>query len=247
MRWRKSDGRIVPPASFIPLAESSGLIMEMTRSLMLKVTQELGPVCETRPQLRVGFNLAAQHFVNDSIVEDVRKIFEHSSVSLTQVVLEVTERQQLDDLNLARRVIGSLQDLGIKIAIDDIGAGHSGLSYVLKLGVDIIKIDKMFVDALGTDSGSTAIIETLVDLARNMDIEIIAEGVETFEQVIALRERGIQAVQGYVFAPPLPGPSFLRLLEATDHQPKQSETSAPSPSSSFGFGYLSARGRASAA
>jgi sensor c-di-GMP phosphodiesterase-like protein len=246
MRWRKSDGTIIPPASFIPLAESSGLIMEMTRSLMRKVTQELGPVSEARPSLRIGFNLAAQHFSNDSIVEDVRLIFENSPIKLTQVVLEVTERQQLDDLNHARRVIAALQDLGVKIAIDDIGAGHSGLSYILKLGVDVIKIDKMFVDALGSESSSTAIIETLVDLARNMDIEIIAEGVETFEQVIALRERGIQAVQGYVFAPPLPSTSFLRLLEATDHQQHDGETRLPAPPS-FGFGYLSSRRRASAA
>ena len=245
MRWRKADGTIVPPASFIPLAESSGLIREMTRNLMRKVTQELGPVCEARPGLRIGFNLAAQHFGDDGIVEDVRKIFEHSPVKLTQVVLEVTERQPLDDLNHARRVIAALQDLGVKIAIDDIGAGHSGLSYILKLGVDVIKIDKMFVDALGTESSSNAIIETLVDLARNMDIEIIAEGVETFEQVIALREHGIQAVQGYVFAPPLPGLSFLRLLEATDQQ-RQGEDRLPA-AASFGFGYLSSRRRASAA
>lgn len=246
MRWRKADGTVIPPASFIPLAESSGLILEMTRSLMRKVVEELSPVSETRPTLRVGFNLAAQHFSNDSIVEDVRRIFEHSPVRLTQIVLEVTERQQLDDLVQARHVIAALQDLGVKIAIDDIGAGHSGLSYILKLGVDVIKLDKMFVDALGSESSSTAIIETLVNLARNMDIEIIAEGVETFEQVIALRERGIQAVQGYVFAPPLPGTSFLRLLEATDHQ---SQLAGPKAIAAvpFGFGYLSSRRRASVA
>lgn len=246
MRWRKADGTIVPPASFIPLAESSGLIMDMTRSLMRKVTQELGSVCETRPHLRIGFNLAAQHFANDSIIGDVRQIFQNSSVKLTQVVLEVTERQPLEDLSHARRVIAALQDLGVKIAIDDIGAGHSGLSYILKLGVDVIKIDKMFVDALGTESSSNAIIETLVDLAHNMDIEIIAEGVETFEQVIALREHGIQAVQGYVFAPPLPGLSFLRLLEATDQRQQQDHGTMPA-TASFGFGYLSSRRRASAA
>lgn len=247
MRWRKSDGTIVPPGSFIPLAESSGLIMEMTRSLMRKVSHELGPICETRPNLRVGFNLAALHFGSNSIIDDVQKIFGNSSVRLSQVVLEVTERQPLDNLTQARRVVSALQDLGVKIAIDDIGAGHSGLSYILKLGVDIIKIDKMFVDALGTDNSSTAIIETLVNLARNMNIEIIAEGVETFEQVIALRERGIQAVQGYVFAPPLPGSSFMRLLEATEYQPQPGSEQAEETSAGFGFGYLSSRRRASAA
>jgi sensor c-di-GMP phosphodiesterase-like protein len=110
----------------------------------------------------------------------------------------------------------------------------------------VIKLDKMFVDALGSENNSTAIIGTLVELARNMDIEIIAEGVETFEQVIALRERGIRSVQGYVFAPPLPGTSFLRLIEATDHQAQANESKAAA-AVSFGFGYLSSRRRASAA
>ena len=93
----------------------------------------------------------------------------------------------------------------MRIAIDDVGTGHSGLSYMLKLGVDIIKIDKMFVDAIGTDRNSTTIVETLVDLAHNMRMDVVAEGVENFEQVMHLRELGIRSAQGYVFAPPLPG------------------------------------------
>ena len=98
------------------------------------------------------------------------------------------------------------------VGIDDVGTGHSGLSYMLKLGVDFIKIDKMFVDAIDTERYSATIIETLVGLARDMRMEIIAEGVETFEQVQHLRARGIRQAQGYVFAPPLPGASFLQLL-----------------------------------
>ncbi len=93
----------------------------------------------------------------------------------------------------------------MRIAIDDVGTGHSGLSYMLKLGVDIIKIDKMFVDAIGTDRNSTTIVETLVDLAHNMRMDVVAEGVENFEQVMHLRELGIRSAQGYVFAPPLAG------------------------------------------
>src|SRR6185312_1683876 len=84
------------------------------------------------------------------------------------------------------------------------------------LGVDIIKIDKMFVDAIGTDRNSTTIVETLIDLANNMRMDVVAEGVETFEQVMYLRELGIRSAQGYVFAPPLPGSSFLKLIEAID-------------------------------
>ena len=135
------------------------------------------------------------------------------------MLLEVTERQALDNLTMARRVIASLQGLGVHVGIDDLGTGHSGLSYMLKLGVDFIKIDKMFVDAIDTERYSTTIIETLVGLARDMRMEIIAEGVETFEQVQHLRERGIRKAQGYVFAPPLPGSSFLKLLEAAGPTP----------------------------
>ena len=104
-----------------------------------------------------------------------------------------------------RRTIAALQRVGCKVAIDDVGTGHSGLSYILKLGVDIIKIDKIFVEAIGSEGHSKPIIETLIDLAKNMRMEIVAEGVETFDQVTYLRERGIGAAQGYVFAPPLPG------------------------------------------
>ncbi len=218
MRWRKPDGAIVAPAVFIPLAESSGLIIEMTRSVMRQVRDEIGPAIVERPFLRLGFNLAARHFMDDGIVADVREIFEGSPVRLTQIVLEVTERQSLDSLTSARRVIAALQGLGVKVAIDDIGAGHAGLSYMLKLGVDIIKIDKMFIDALGHEHSSMTIVETLIDLARNMRMDVVAEGVETFEQVVALRERGIRAAQGYVFAPPLPGSAFLELLAAIDPQ-----------------------------
>ena len=96
-----------------------------------------------------------------------------------------------------RRTIAALQRMGCKVAIDDVGTGHSGLSYILKLGVDIIKIDKIFVEAIGSEGHSKAIIETLIDLAKNMRMEIVAEGVETFDQVTYLRERGIGAAQGY--------------------------------------------------
>ena len=139
------------------------------------------------------------------IVEEVREVFAASPIRLSQILLEVTERHPLDDLDMARRVIASLQELGCKVAIDDVGTGHGGLSYMLKLGVDYIKIDKMFVDAIGTERYSTTIIETLIELAHNMRMEIFAEGVETFEQVKYLRERGIFLAQGYAFAPPLPG------------------------------------------
>jgi sensor c-di-GMP phosphodiesterase-like protein len=213
IRWRRRDGALVPPGQFIPQAEASGLILPMTRALMQAAREEMSPVLGPRPQVTIGFNLTARHFDNEAVVAEVRDVFEGSPIRLDQITLEVTERQPLDNLETARRVIAGLQALGCKIAIDDVGTGHGGLSYMLKLGVDMIKIDKMFVDALGTERYSRTIIEMLIDLARNMGMEISAEGVETFEQVAVLRRCGIYLAQGFVFARPLPGAQFRQLLE----------------------------------
>jgi len=227
VRWKKPDGSLVLPGAFIPLAESSGMIKEMTLDLMHRVCMEAGRAIGRRPALKVSFNFAGKLFADEAIVKDVRKIFLASRIKLSQVVLEVTERDPIENLTQARQIIAALQGLGIRIAIDDVGTGHSGLSYMLKLGVDIIKIDKMFVDAIGTDRNSTTIVETLVDLAHNMRMDVVAEGVENFEQVMHLREVGIRSAQGYVFAPPLPGSAFLQLVEAID--PVHTEREAAEP------------------
>jgi sensor c-di-GMP phosphodiesterase-like protein len=233
VRWRKEDGSLVLPGAFIPLAESSGLIREMTRDLMRRVCVEAGSAIGCRPGLKISFNFAGQLFSDESIVKDVRKIFSGSPIKLSQVVLELTERDPIENFTETRQVIAALQGLGVRIAIDDVGTGHSGLSYMLKLGVDIIKIDKMFVDAIGTDRNSTTIVGTLVDLAHNMRMDVVAEGVETFEQVMHLRELGIRSAQGYVFAPPLPGSAFLQLVEAIDPIAAPAEPNAATARSRF--------------
>jgi sensor c-di-GMP phosphodiesterase-like protein len=230
VRWRKPDGSLVLPGVFIPLAESSGLIREMTHDLMRRVCAEAGASLGRRPALKISFNFAGKLFGDVSIVKDVRNIFSKSPIKLSQVVLEVTERDQIENFTVTRQTVAALQELGIRIAIDDVGTGHSGLSYMLKLGVDIIKIDKMFVDAIGTDRNSATIVETLVDLAHNMRMDVVAEGVENFEQVVHLRDLGIRAAQGYVFAPPLPGSAFLQLVEAIDPLPAAEPAAAKTES-----------------
>jgi sensor c-di-GMP phosphodiesterase-like protein len=240
IRWRRSDGSIVSPASFIPFAESSGIIFELTRVLMRRVCREAGPAIGRRPHFKIGFNLTARHFADEATVADIRALFAGAPIAHSQLILEVTERQPLESLEMARRVIAGLQELGAQVAIDDVGAGHGGLSYLLKLGVDILKIDKLFVDAIGAERHSSAIIKSLVDLARSMRMEIVAEGVETFEQVTSLREHGIRLAQGYVFAPPLPGHAFLQLLEATDPLPALQT----GPIGQDGFGHFSPLSRA---
>ncbi|WP_126400230.1 EAL domain-containing protein [Blastochloris tepida] len=223
VRWRKPTGEVVSPGAFVPLAESSGLIFELTLALMRAARDEVADVYALRPQLKLGFNIHAEHFDNDRIVKDIQEIFGHSAIQLSQLMLEVTERAPLADLAAARRSIAALQALGARVAIDDVGTGHSGLNYLLKLGVDAIKIDKMFVDAIGTERYSNAIIDTLAELGRTMRIDVIAEGVESFEQVEYLREHGIHMAQGYVFAPALPGQAYIDLVEAMCHDSPEAD------------------------
>jgi len=215
-RWRRADGTMVSPANFIPLAERSGLIYPMTRALMKCAKEEMEQSHSTRPHLNLAFNLYAGHFKDETILADLKSIFGSSKMSLKQIVLEVTEREPLPDLDHARKIIEKIQATGIRVAIDDVGTGHGGLSYLMKLGVDAIKIDKMFIDAISTERHSHTIIETLLELARTMKMEVIAEGVENFEQVEYLQKKGVHLAQGYVFAPPLPASSYLALVEAMD-------------------------------
>jgi sensor c-di-GMP phosphodiesterase-like protein len=216
VRWRRPDGSFVEPNTFVLALESSGLVVDLTRKLMRRVCEELGEAVGRRPAMSIAFNVAPKHFDDALILNDIGSIFHGSSIRVSQLVLELTERHEVVNLTSMRRTVAALQRLGCKVAIDDVGTGHSGLSYILKLGVDIIKIDKIFVEAINAEGHSKAIIDTLIDLAKNMRMEIIAEGVETFDQVTYLRERGIIAAQGYVFAPPLPASTFLQLLEAMD-------------------------------
>jgi sensor c-di-GMP phosphodiesterase-like protein len=225
-RWRKPDGTLIPPGAFIPLLESSGLIFDLTRSLMRQVCSEAGGAFANRPNMYLTFNVAPSHFGDSLVLNDVGSIFEGAPIRLSQIVLEVTERNEITNLAATRRVIAALQGLGCRVAIDDVGTGHSGLSYILKLGVDIIKIDKLFVEAIRTEPHSQAIVGTLVDLARNLRMQIVAEGVENFEQVVYLREHGISAAQGFVFAPPLPGSAFLQLVDAMSPLGAKAETGA---------------------
>ncbi len=216
VRWRQRDGSLVLPVTFIPFLESTDAVIDMTRSIMRQTCEEVGALLERRPNMYLTFNIAPRHLAGDMLVDDIGSIFVGGPISTSQIVLEITERYQIEDLAATRELIMSLQGLGCRVAIDDVGTGHNGLTYILKLGVDIIKIDKIFVDAIRTEAHCRAIVDTLVDLARNLRMVIVAEGVEDFEQVEFLRDRGIGLAQGYVFAPPLPGSAFVQLIETID-------------------------------
>lgn len=226
MRWQRPNGVIVGAEDFIKLAETSGIAWEMTLSLMRQVRTDLTPVFGARPALKIAINLFNTHFSRLRTVDDVKEVFGGSAIAFSQLVFELTERQPLGDVDRARAVIHRLQELGARVALDDAGTGHSGLAYLHQLGVNVVKIDKLFVDTIDEGRAPTPIIDSLIRLGHALGMEVVAEGVETFQQLDYLRERGADSAQGYLFSPPLPAPSFLDLVRSME--PVAAASSVPS-------------------
>jgi len=216
MRWRRPNGMIVSPGQFMAYAENNGHIFDMTRHMMRVSSEEVGELYGENPDLKLSVNLFAGHFLDREIISDIKSVFEKSAISYQQIVVEVTERHPLEDMELARKIIAELQALGVRVALDDVGTGHGGMAYLQKLGVDIIKIDKMFIDTIGSDDNSTTIVDSMVELADNLGMGIIAEGVEMEEQIDRLLELGVTAAQGYYFAAPMPADEFIEFAGRAD-------------------------------
>lgn len=230
VRWKRSDGTMVPPGQFLPYAEATGLIRDITRQLMHQVVEDIADIYQRYPGLKASINLTAMHFNDLEIMDDIKQIF-GGRIRYEQLCFEVTEQNPLKDLALSRAIIGRIQALGASVALDDVGTGHGGLAYLQKLGVDIIKIDKMFIDNICTDHSSQTIVDTLVELGRQLGLGIIAEGVERADQVEHLKSIGVHAAQGYIYSPPIPVVAYrdltLKSVRQMASQPTAKPTVAP--------------------
>lgn len=215
VRWVRSDGRVVSPYHFINLVEESGRIVRLTNKLMMDALQALRPIFEQDSSFSVAFNISPSHFCGAGFVSEIRRLVDQSFLASGQVVLELTERQELPDLAAAAETIGALKQSGVCVAIDDVGTGHSGLSYLQKLSVNIVKVDKSFVDSIDTDRSARLVVEMLVRLARQLGMKTIAEGIEREEQLTWLRQIGIDEGQGYLVSPPLPMADFIAFARTT--------------------------------
>ena len=211
-RWVKADGSIVPPMKFIPLAEQSGRIRAMTWQILTISLKELNTHLRQNKDFKLSFNVVPSHLLSDGFVEQLRSTVSDAKVSARQIVIEITERDELQDLGKAAAIVKELRELGFKVAIDDVGVGHSGLSHLKALGANTMKIDKFFVDSIG-DESTLHIVETLVRLAKDLQMSVVAEGIETEQQMQSLLSCGVQEGQGYLVAPPLPTVKFIELLE----------------------------------
>ncbi|SFP80760.1 sensor c-di-GMP phosphodiesterase, contains CSS-motif sensor and EAL domain [Bradyrhizobium sp. Ghvi] len=212
-RWLRQDGSVIPPMNFIPLAESSGRIQAMTWQILESALSDLKPLLKANKNFKLSLNIVPNHLLSTGFVERLRRTVLAAKVSARQIVVEITERDELDDLARAAAVVSELRDHGFRVAIDDVGVGHSGLSRLKGLGANTIKIDKFFVDTITVDASTTMIVEMLVALARDLQMTVVAEGIETEDQRRALIASGVQEGQGYLVAAPLPFMKFSELFE----------------------------------
>ena len=213
-RWLLKDGSVVPPMNFIPLAESSGRIQVMTWQILRSALSDLQPLLKANKDFKLSLNVVPKHLLSAGFIETLRRTVMAAHVSARQIVIEVTERDELDDLARAAAVVSELRDYGFRVAIDDVGVGHSGLSRLKGLGANTIKIDKFFVDTITVDASTATIVEMLVALAKDLQMTVVAEGIETEEQVRALISSGVEEGQGYLVSAPLPFPRFNELVES---------------------------------
>jgi EAL domain-containing protein (putative c-di-GMP-specific phosphodiesterase class I) len=219
-RWEKKTGEVVPPGSFIEYAEVTGLAIPMTLSMMQQVRVDLSDLCRELPDLKVSINLFEGHFRDGTIVDDVQAIFGGSAISFRQLVFEITERQPLDNNLQTNSVIAGLHALGARLAMDDAGTGHSNLAYMQTLGVDVIKIDRVFVDMIKPGTTQVPVLDGLIAMCRDLGTEIVAEGVESEAQALYLRSRGVVMAQGFLFAPAIKAVQFKELARALNRHQK---------------------------
>ena len=227
-RWIRADGTVILPQRFIRLAESSGRIEPMTWQLLTKSLDALASHMRRDKQFKLSINVMPQHLVAEGFIDTLRNISAQAKVSPRQIVLELTERDEVEDLARTAETIRTLCGYGFKVAMDDVGTGHSGLSQIQVLGANVLKIDRFFVDSICRDQTAVSVIDMLVRLARDLHMSIVAEGVETEAQVAALLACGVTQGQGYLVATPLPAASFLASLD----QPRASALENTPPANS---------------
>jgi diguanylate cyclase (GGDEF)-like protein/PAS domain S-box-containing protein len=207
VRWQHPELGLISPAEFIPVAEETGLIVQIGRWVLEEAclqTRRWNDRHPGEPSLTVCVNLSARQFHDPGICQDVARVLQETGLDPRCLCLEITESVVMKDVEITSATLRELKGLGVKLAADDFGTGYSSLSYLKRFPVDYLKIDKTFVKGLGEDIEDTAIVRTVVELAHTFGMEAIAEGVETEGQAEMLRGMGCDFVQGYHFSKPLP-------------------------------------------
>ena len=209
MRWFHPVDGMIPPDHFIPLAEKTGLIIPIGEWVLREACSR-GAVSKG---LRMAVNLSARQFHQQNLVSTVREILDETGMPPENLELEITESAVIYDVETAIVTMSELSALGVSISLDDFGTGYSSLSYLKRFPIDTIKIDKSFIGEVTTDRGSEVIANTIIAMAHSLELKVIAEGVETEDQLAMLKRRGCDQAQGYLFARPLPFQEAMQSLQ----------------------------------
>jgi sensor c-di-GMP phosphodiesterase-like protein len=187
---------------FIPLAEANGMIQRITTRVMEIVVRDAAELLRADPQLHIAINLSPDDLHSEGMDTRMKELAASAGMGPASLMFEITERGLMSP-DKARGVLLAVRAGGFRVAIDDFGTGHSSLSYLATYELDFLKIDKMFVDTLGTDAPTSLVTFHIIELARSLGLQMIAEGVETEAQRDILRERGVQYAQGWLFGRPM--------------------------------------------
>jgi diguanylate cyclase (GGDEF)-like protein len=213
VRWEHPTRGLMLPADFIPVAEESGLIVPLgewvlrTACAQAKAWQEAG-----LPPIRLAVNLSGRQFQQRNLSEMVERALNETSLEPRYLQLEITETVVMHDMDFTIATLNNLKAMGIQIAIDDFGCGHSSLNYLKRLPIDDVKIDRSFVHDLATDPSDAAIVGSVVAMTRELNLNVVAEGVETEEQLAFLKERQCDVVQGFLFSRPVPPDAVEKII-----------------------------------
>ena len=213
VRWKHPTLGIISPDKFIPLAESSGMIIELDRIVMKKALSQLR--IWKKQGLKTGklsINLAIKQIEKDDFISFIKQLISEEKCTYDDIEFEVTEGQIMKNPEKSINILKEINDLGISIAIDDFGTGYSSLSYLRKLPINKLKIDKSFVNNLPEDIVDAAISKTIINLCKNLNLEVIAEGIETNKQKKFMLENGCNIIQGYLYSKPLSKEDMTKFL-----------------------------------
>jgi len=213
LRWPRREGETLRPDVFIPAAEDYGLVRQFTEYVLARVALDAPHLLKIRPDCYVSVNLASSDLHSGMIVESLRRLLQTNGIAPANLVVEATEHSFLDPV-LARRIVTAIRELGVRVAIDDFGTGYSSLPYLTSLQTDYLKIDKVFVETVGTDSATSEVALHIIRIAESLGLKVIGEGVETEVQAAFLRDHGVQFAQGWLFHKALPIEQLLALLRA---------------------------------
>ncbi|MEI6328264.1 MAG: EAL domain-containing protein [Pseudanabaena sp. ELA645] len=213
-RWQHPDLGLIMPSKFIPVAEQTGLILRLTELILEAVCNQMRSWKEL--DISYGFiavNLSAQHFRSDSnLIEMLTKVLQENGIEPEHLELELTESIIMQNAEFTINMLSKLQTMGVKVAIDDFGTGYSSLSYLKHFPVNTLKIDRCFIQDVTSDRHDATISLAIIDLAHSLSLQVIAEGVETMEQIQFLKEHNCDQIQGYFFSPPIPNLEFEKML-----------------------------------